>query len=647
MLGSPKTNTPKELLRQYWGYEGFRPLQEEIIASVMAEKDVLAVMPTGAGKSLCFQIPALLQEGLCLVVSPLIALMKDQVAGLQRHGIDAAAIFTGITPRALAGIQERCQQGRCKLLYVSPERLQTAQFQRWLPTLRIQLLAVDEAHCISQWGHDFRPAYRKIATLRNLLPEVPILALTASATQRVQEDIQEQLQFRTQHVCYQQSFTRETLFYRVQQVEDIRHSLFNILQKVAGSAIVYAYSRRQTESVARWLQKKGLSADYYHAGLSTTSRGEKQDAWQHGKLRIIVATNAFGMGIDKPDVRLVVHISLPSTLEGYYQEAGRAGRDRKKAHAVLLYNATSIKTLQRTVEEAQPSMATLREVYQQVANYYQIAVGSHAGVTYPLQLEEMATYYQRHVGTLYRALQVLEHQGFLQLTPNRYAPSQLRIRWNSQQIYDFQTHHTAYTAFLQGLLRSNGGAFFGQWHPFSEHKLGRLLGMKPRMVKEILTQLERQGILSYKPQNDALRCTFLTPRYAAEALPLQEKLLAERQQVRRQKSQAVINYLQHQHRCRAQLLLSYFGEENDVRCGNCDDCLRRNTPQGLPSTQQHTQYQTAILAFLGQGPQPPQAILDHLSPQHPQQIIEVLRHMLDHGLLQYTEILTLQVVPTQ
>ena len=410
------------ILKQYWGYDHFRPLQEEIIDSILANNDTLALLPTGGGKSICFQVPALLREGICIVVSPLIALMKDQVEQLNRRHISAAAIYSGMSAREIDFCLDNCIYGNYKFLYVSPERLRTDLFLARSERMNISLLAVDEAHCISQWGYDFRPAYLEIAQFRATIPDINIVALTATATPPVQQDIQDRLSFKEGRV-YQQSFARPNLSYSALYEEDKEKRLLKILSNVPGTAVVYARSRKRTEFIARQLRSRNIQADHYHAGLDTDSRAARQDAWVQNKTRVIVATNAFGMGIDKPDVRVVVHLDLPDSLEAYYQEAGRAGRDGKKAYAVILYNQNDTDRLIEGVERSFPPLAVLRSVYQNVANYLRIAVGSSMLASYDFDLDDFAQTYRMKSSEVYYAIKRLGETGFLQLNESFYSPS--------------------------------------------------------------------------------------------------------------------------------------------------------------------------------------------------------------------------------
>ena len=471
----------QHILKQYWGHNTFRPLQAEIIQAVLAGKDVLALLPTGGGKSICFQIPALAQPGICLVVTPLIALMKDQVEQLKQRGIPAAAIFAGMKPQEIDIVLDNCIYGQLKFLYVSPERLKTEIFQERVQKMPINLLAVDEAHCISQWGYDFRPAYLDIAELRPLIPNVNIIALTATATRSVKQDIQEKLHFR-EAVLFQKSFARDNLAYVVRKAEDKNNILLRILHSIHGTAIIYVYTRRKTKEVASFLLRNNVNATFYHAGLTNEERARRQDAWLQGKISVMVATNAFGMGIDKPDVRLVVHLDLPTTLEAYYQEAGRAGRDEKKAYAVVLYDQQDINELRASIQEGHPTVEYLKTVYQHLANYYQVAVGTHAMTTYDLDWEEFASNCRLKPQEAYQAIKRLESEGLIQLNEAFFQPAKLHIPTNHKELYAFQVAHASYDPLIKALLRLYGGELFTDFCNISENKVARFLQTMPQAV---------------------------------------------------------------------------------------------------------------------------------------------------------------------
>ncbi len=567
--------TPQQILQQYWGHKAFRPLQEDIIKAVLEKKDVLALMPTGGGKSLCFQVPALLQEGVCIVVTPLIALMKDQVEHLKARGIAAEAVYSGMSKREIDVALDNCVYGDRKFLYLSPERLLTELLQERVKRMKVNLLAIDEAHCISQWGYDFRPAYLQIAEFRKLIPEVPCIALTATATKKVAEDIRERLHFKVSQLQLQKSFARDNLSYSVRWEENKPAKLLEILQKVPGTAVVYLRSRKQTQLVARALRQWGLSADHYHAGLTHEERVRRQDAWMQGRLRVVVATNAFGMGIDKPDVRVVVHLGLPDTLEAYYQEAGRAGRDGKKAYAVMLVDEQDVSRLRERILREFPEPEVIRHTYQALANYYKLAIGSSQFSSYDFELDDFCRTYSLEPNQTWHAIKKLEEQAFLQLSEAFYAPSRLHILLSQQDLYAFQIANAKLEPLLKALLRIYGGEIFTGYTRISENELARQIKDTVNGVRQKLDTMQKMEVVAYEPQRDKPQITFLTPRHDAAKLPLQLKQLEERKQISIQKAEAVIDYVEQEHLCRTRFLLDYFNEYDYEKCGICDVCLQQ------------------------------------------------------------------------
>jgi ATP-dependent DNA helicase RecQ len=565
----------QSVLYQYWGYREFRPLQEDIIGAVLQKKDVLALMPTGGGKSLCFQVPALVQEGICLVITPLIALMKDQVEHLKARGIPAEAVYSGMSKREIDVALDNCVYGSPKFLYLSPERLQTELLQERVKKMKVNLLAVDEAHCISQWGYDFRPAYMQIAEFRKLIPDVPCIALTATATKTVAKDIQEKLAFRPGSTLFQKSFARENLSYSVRWEENKPAKLLEILKKVPGTAVIYLRSRKQTQLVAKTLRQYGVSADHYHAGLLHEERVRRQDAWMQSRLRVVVATNAFGMGIDKPDVRLVVHLGLPDTLEAYYQEGGRAGRDGKKAYAVVLVDEQDVSGLRERILREFPEPEVMRHVYQALANYYKLAIGSSQLSSYDFELDDFCRTYSLDANQTWHALKKLEEQGFLQLSEGFYAPSRLHVLLQHQELYAFQIANVSLEPLLKALLRIYGGEIFAGYTRISENELARQTKDSVNGIRQKLEMMQKMEVIAYEPQRDKPQLTFLTPRHDAAKLPLQLKQLRERKEVCLEKAEAVIDYVKQEHLCRTRFLLDYFGEWDYEKCGICDVCLQQ------------------------------------------------------------------------
>ena len=511
-----------DILQQYWGYDGFRPLQKEIIDSVLNGKDTLALLPTGGGKSICFQVPALAQDGICLVVSPLIALMKDQVENLRKKGILAAAIYSGMSRGLMVQTLKNIAHGPYKFLYISPERIETSLFQEYLPAFNANLIAVDEAHCISQWGYDFRPSYLRIAALRESLPDVPVLALTASATEEVQKDICEKLGFKHLTI-FRPSFHRKNLSYSVFPVDVKIKKLLEILTKVRGSALIYCKSRKRTVETASLLQMHGLSAQAYHAGLSQEQRNKRQQEWIENKTLIMACTNAFGMGIDKPDVRTVVHIDVPDCLENYYQEAGRAGRDGNKSYAVLLYDNRDVEELSNAHIKRFPSFTQIKDVYTALANFLQVGIHTGEGISYPFHFETFIKNFKLDSYTALYSLKTLEQDGWFDFNEKNFTPSTLVFTTNKEQLYQFQDSHPEYEPLLTTLLRTYEGIF--DFPAFiSENLLSRLMEQEEEKIKEILKKIAAFRIIEYIPQNDASFILFKKNRVGTEALTINLKL---------------------------------------------------------------------------------------------------------------------------
>lgn len=568
--------TPLSILRQYWGHSAFRPLQEEIISSVLNRQDTLALMPTGGGKSICFQVPALLKDGLCLVVTPLIALMKDQVENLRRRGIEAVAIYAGLTNPEVEKILENARRGHYKFLYVSPERLQSRRFLTYCDGLPVNLLAVDEAHCISQWGYDFRPAYLQIASIRSYFPDAPLLALTATATPKVQVDICDKLVMRQPQV-FTKSFVRANLSYSVLEDASKQDKLKHILDRVPGSAIIYCRNRKRTRDIAALLCLQGIAADHYHAGLPPADRTARQEAWMQQRIRVMVCTNAFGMGIDKSDVRLVIHYDVPDSLEAYYQEAGRAGRDEQKAYAVLLYNEQELQELQERIALQFPSLREIKEVYQAIVNYLQVPVGSAEGVYYNFDINEFIKHFRLNITVVYSAIRILEQEGILQLSESVYLPSRAMFITNKDTLYAFEQTQPALEPLMKALLRTYEGIFDNEVRIF-EKQLGRILRLTEQQVTEKLQVLHRCGMIAYRPKKDEPQLSFLQERVQAELLRIDTARIQERRRAYTERLDAVLRYICNNSSCRTQALVAYFGEKPAAPCGICDVCVKRNAP---------------------------------------------------------------------
>lgn len=623
------------ILKQYWGYAAFRPLQEDIIDAVIAGHDTLALLPTGGGKSICFQVPALMREGVCIVVSPLIALMKDQVEQLKKRGIPAVAIYSGMSAREIDFYLDNCVYGNIKFLYVSPERLKTELFLERARRMNICLLAIDEAHCISQWGYDFRPPYLQIADFREEIPNVNLIALTATATRTVKQDIQEKLAFRNEKV-FQKSFARSNLSYSSFYEEDKEQRLLKTLDGVPGTAVIYARSRKRTRVIAKKLQARGISADFYHAGLTTEERSAKQDSWIQGKTRVIVATNAFGMGIDKPDVRLVVHLDLPDTLEAYYQEAGRAGRDEKKAYAVILYDQNDLDSLTKRIEVSFPPAEYLRTVYQNIANYLKVAVGSSFLASYDFDLPQFSETYQLHPIAVYHAVKRLQDEGFLQMNESFYLSSTVHILLEYQALYKFKIANAALDPILNTLLRLHGGELYANFVAISESQIAKVLQTSVNDVMRKLKNLHEREVLIYQPRKDQPQLVFTTPRFDAKQLPLSPARLAEKKQHYADKVKAVIHYVSHPVRCRTQLLLEYFDEHYPIDCGVCDHCLQKKKSKSpTASPTEKLAVRDVIVSYLKKNPSTPDKLIHELKTHDETVVVSVVKEMLDQGELFY------------
>ncbi|HVI46955.1 MAG TPA: ATP-dependent DNA helicase RecQ [Chitinophaga sp.] len=568
-------STPVAILQQYWGYSEFRPLQEDIINAILAGQDTLALLPTGGGKSICFQVPAMMKPGLCLVITPLIALMKDQVANLKRKGITAYSIYSGMPFQEVERVLEAARRGGCKFLYVSPERLQSRLFQTYCDGLPVNLIAVDEAHCISQWGYDFRPAYLQIADIRSFFPGTPVLALTASATPKVQDDICDKLLMKSPSV-FTKSFARVNLSYSVLEENTKVDKVKQILDRVPGCGIIYCRNRKRTREIAALLQLQGIPSGHYHAGLPQAERAARQEAWINDEIRVMVCTNAFGMGIDKPDVRIVIHYDMPDSLEAYYQEAGRAGRDEQKAYAVLLYNEPELTEMHTRIALQFPSLEEIREVYQCIVNYLQVPVGSAEGVYFDFDINDFARTFQLNLTITYSAIRLLEQEGILQLSESVTMPSRIGFTTNKESLYAFESAYPALEEIIKTLLRTYEG-IFDQAVPVYERQLSRIMLMEEDEISAQLIRLHQYGILRYQQRRDEPQLCFLQERVSAQALRINMARVEVRRKVYEDRLNAMFNYVHNREICRTQQLVAYFGETDCKPCGVCDICVKRKS----------------------------------------------------------------------
>ena len=570
----------RKILKQYWGYDNFRGIQEDIIRSIGEGRDTLGLMPTGGGKSITFQVPALAQEGLCLVITPLIALMKDQVRNLRERGIKATAIYSGMTREEIVIALENCIFGNYKFLYVSPERLDTEIFQIKLRSMHVSLITVDESHCISQWGYDFRPAYLKIADIRQLLPGVPVIALTATATPEVVNDIQQRLQFRQENV-FRMSFERKNLAYVVRHTEDKESELLHILQRVDGSGIVYTRNRKKTKEISLFLNRNHITATFYHAGLNDETKDSRQKAWLKGEFRVMVATNAFGMGIDKPDVRVVIHADVPDSPEAYFQEAGRAGRDGMKAYAVLLFCARDKITLKQRVSDTFPEKSYIRKIYEDINFYYQMAMGDGRGCTFAFNIDEFCRNFKHFPVQTDSALKILTRAGYLEYTDEQDNASRIMFTITKEELYRIREQSEDTEKLLRILLRSYTG-LFTDYAYISEDNLSTRSGLSKQQIYETLLSLSRQHILHYIPAKKTPYIIYTRERQETERVYLSKEVYEDRKESYVQRINAMIEYAESENRCRSRMLLRYFGEKNEHNCGQCDVCLQQHQ-SGLKS----------------------------------------------------------------
>lgn len=627
--------TIHQILEKHWGHTAFRPLQEDIIQSVLLGNDTLALLPTGGGKSICFQVPALALEGMCIVISPLIALMKDQVFNLKRHNITAEAIFTGMSRLETERILNNCVQKKVKFLYLSPERLQTTAFREQLLRMKVSLIAIDEAHCISQWGYDFRPSYLKIADIRQLLPKVALLALTATATERVKEDIQEKLQFEKNAQVFQQSFKRANLSYSVFKTDNKLGKMLDIFKKVAGTGIVYVRSRRKAKDTADFLSNNGIKSDFYHAGLDPKTRSRKQDEWIKNKTRVMVCTNAFGMGIDKPDVRTVVHIDLTESLEAYYQEAGRGGRDGKKAYAVALYDDADIKSLEQSTASKFPEINTVKQVYGAIGNYCKVATEAGEGQSFVFDISEFCKSYKLKALDVANSLAVLQQNDYLITNDALQEGSKLLFTTSHEEIYRLQVANRRLEPYIKTILRTYGG-IYDDYVVIREADIARNMSVPAEHVKNALLFLQKTGAADYQPALNEPSITFLQARVATDRLFIDTQLLAFRKQIHEQNINSVISYVTNPHLCRTLQLVRYFNELNSEPCGVCDVCLAQKK-QAQTQEELRQLLQQQITEIISSEKMTVEHLVRQLAKYKQDDALKVIRWMLENEQLQLDE----------
>jgi ATP-dependent DNA helicase RecQ len=618
-----------QTLLKYWGHGKFRPLQEDIINSVLDGKDTLALLPTGGGKSICFQIPALVKDGICIVVSPLIALMKDQVQNLVQRNIKAVAIYSGMSRREIDITLDNCVYGNIKFLYISPERIETDIFKERYKKMKVNLIAIDEAHCVSQWGYDFRPSYLNIAKLKEENPDIPFIALTATATSDVVIDIQEQLKFKTENAL-QKSFERKNLAYAVLNEEDKKNRLLKILTAVQGTSVVYVRSRKKTKEIALFLQRNGIDADFYHAGLSNDERTLKQSNWINDRTRVIVSTNAFGMGIDKPNVRSVVHIDLPDSLEAYFQEAGRAGRDEDKAFAILLFEEADRIDLEQRIINSFPEIDLIKQVYQSLANFFQIPIGSALNESYSLNIIEFSEQYNLSIYSVYNCIKFLEKECYLLLSESNHNASRIKLEVNKDELYEFQVKNSKFDLFIKTLLRSYTG-LFDNFTKIDEFEIAKRLKTTKDKVVKGLQYLSHLEVISYLEQTNQPQLTYLTERLNVKDISISAKNYHDRREIAIKKMESVIYFATTKHKCRSEILLAYFGEKDIYRCGVCDVCVERNKLD--LSDVEFSSVSDQVKKIAQKEPTPITQIVNKINGVRDDKIIKVIQWLMENDKL--------------
>lgn len=616
------------ILKQYWGYDRFRGIQEDIIDSISKNKDTLGLMPTGGGKSITFQVPALAKEGMCLVITPLIALMKDQVQNLKKRGIKALAIYSGMSRQDIIITLENCIFGNYKFLYISPERLDTEIFRTKLRKMHISMITVDESHCISQWGYDFRPAYLKIAEIRELLPDVPVLALTATATPEVVKDIQARLHFRHKNV-FRMSFERNNLAYIVRKTENKTAELLHILRSMPGSAIIYARNRRRTKEITELLNNEHITADFYHAGLDDATKDIRQHRWQSGESRVMVATNAFGMGIDKPDVRIVIHMDLPDSIEAYFQEAGRAGRDGQKAYAVILYAKSDKTTLHKRILDTFPEKEYIRDVYEHLQYYYQMAMGDGLDCVREFNIEDFCRKFKYFPVPVDSALRILTQAGYLEYTAEQDSTSRILFTIRRDELYRLREMGEDMDRLIQAVLRSYTGVFTDYTY-INEASLAICTGLTRRQIYEMLVHLAKLRIVSYIPHKKTPYIIYTRERVEAQRIHISPEVYEHRKARYETRINAMLDYVTNDTVCRSRMLLDYFGERNEHNCGQCDTCISLRSKPGASEQPDRKTLCAKVCGILSRESLTPAGLLKQL-PMDKELLTEILHRLLDEG----------------
>lgn len=616
------------ILKQYWGYDRFRGIQEDIIDSISKNKDTLGLMPTGGGKSITFQVPALAKEGMCLVITPLIALMKDQVQNLKKRGIKALAIYSGMSRQDIIITLENCIFGNYKFLYISPERLDTELFRTKLRKMHISMITVDESHCISQWGYDFRPAYLKIAEIRELLPDVPVLALTATATPEVVKDIQARLHFRHKNV-FRMSFERNNLAYIVRKTENKTAELLHILRSMPGSAIIYARNRRRTKEITELLNNEHITADFYHAGLDDATKDIRQHRWQSGESRVMVATNAFGMGIDKPDVRIVIHMDLPDSIEAYFQEAGRAGRDGQKAYAVILYAKSDKTTLHKRILDTFPEKEYIRDVYEHLQYYYQMAMGDGLDCVREFNIEDFCRKFKYFPVPVDSALRILTQAGYLEYIAEQDSTSRILFTIRRDELYRLREMGEDMDRLIQAVLRSYTGVFTDYTY-INEASLAICTGLTRRQIYEMLVHLAKLRIVSYIPHKKTPYIIYTRERVEAQRIHISPEVYEHRKARYETRINAMLDYVTNDTVCRSRMLLDYFGERNEHNCGQCDTCISLRSKPGASEQPDRKTLCAKVCGILSRESLTPAGLLKQL-PMDKELLTEILHRLLDEG----------------